>query len=273
MSTSRRAFIRDLSAGLTAAGGAAAALACAPASPANEGDSERLLVRDPDHVEPAPVGMDRLPLAWHQERTRLLKESAAAEHGAEAVVLGSDPNMVYFSGCYRSSGQRSTWVMFPLAETDAAYWYSPGIDRDLITSWWCTENEYYFCFPHAEGGFPNRGEVRRGPRVDLWAWLLERLGRRGLDGRTIAIDRTLSVRERETAARVLPRARFVDVSAICQRMQMVKTPEELALIQRAYRYFDRIHAFARDYILERGTDLTDFELGQALRAYGINLLM
>jgi Xaa-Pro aminopeptidase len=56
-------------------------------------------------------------------------------------------------------------------------------------------------------------------------------------------------------------------------MQQVKTPEELALIQRAYHYFDRVHAFARDYILERGTDLTDFELGQALQAFGIELLM
>ena len=56
-------------------------------------------------------------------------------------------------------------------------------------------------------------------------------------------------------------------------MQQIKTPEELRLLQRAYRYFDRVHAFARDYILERGTDLTDFELGQALQAFGIELLM
>jgi Xaa-Pro aminopeptidase len=273
MPTSRRAFIRDMSAGLAAAGAAASSLACATGTSASPSDSERLLVRDPDHVEPAPLGMDRLPLAWHQQRTRLLKERAAADHGAAAVLLGSDVNMVYFSGCYRSSGERSTWVLFPVAEPDAAYWYSPGIDRDLITTWWCTENEYYFCYPHAEGGYPNRGQVQRGPRVDLFAWMLEGLGRRGLDGRTIAFDRTLSPRERETAARVLPRARFVDISPVCLEMQVVKTPEELALIQRAYRYFDKVHAFARDYILERGTDLTDFELGQALQAYGINLLM
>jgi Xaa-Pro aminopeptidase len=273
MSTSRRAFIREMSAGLAAAGTAASNLACSGGTSPAESGSERLLVRDPDHVEPAPVGYDRLPLQWHKERTRLLKERAAADHGAAAVVLGSDQNIVYFSGCYRSSGKRSTWVMFPVAEPDAAHWYSPGIDRDLITSWWCTENEYYFCYPHADGGCPNRGQVRKGPRVDLFAWMLAGLGRRGLDGKTIGLDRALSASEAETAARVLPRARFVDVSAICRDMQMVKTPEELALIQRAYRYFDKIHAFARDYILDRGTDLTDFELGQALQAYGINLLM
>lgn len=275
MPTTRRAFIRDMSSGLAAAGAAAANLACDPSagSSGSSAGSESLLVPDPDHLKPAPVGLDRLPLEWHQQRTRLLKERAAADHGVAAVVLGSDVNMVYFSGCFRGSGERSTWVMFPVNEVDTAYWYSPGIDRDLITSWWCTENEYYFCYPHAEGGFPNRGEVRQGPRVDLFAWLLEGLGRRGLGNATIGFDKTPTQRELETAARVLPGARFVDISPLCLQMQMVKTQEELALIQRAYGYFDRIHAFARDYILERGTDLTDFELGQALEAFGINLLM
>jgi len=65
----------------------------------------------------------------------------------------------------------------------------------------------------------------------------------------------------------------VNIQEDCLSMQQVKTPEELRLIQRAYHYFDRVHAFARDYILERGTDLTDFELGQALQAFGIELLM
>ncbi len=273
MPTSRRAFLRDLSSGLAVAGAAASNLTCASGNAPAPGDSELLLERDPDHVEPAPVGLDRLPLSWHQERTRLLKERAATDHGVDAVVLGSDVNMVYFTGCFRSSGERSTWVMFPVAEADAAYWYSPGIDRDLITTWWCTENEYYFCYPHAEGGFPNRGQVRRGPRVDLFAWMLEGLGRRGLDGKVVGVDHTLTANERATASRVLPRARFVDISGLCLGMQTVKTPEEMALIQRAYGYFDKVHAFARDYILERGTDLTDFELGQALQAYGINLLM
>jgi hypothetical protein len=34
--------------------------------------------------------------------------------------------------------------------------------------------------------------------------------------------------------------------------------------------FDTIHAFARDYLLQRGTEATDSEIGQA---YGINLMM
>jgi len=216
--------------------------------------------------------MDRLPLEWHQARARALKKRLSRQQ-IGAIVLGNDQNMVYFTGCFRGSGERSTWAVFRPDEEDTVYWYSPGIDRDLIQSWWCTENEYYFCFPHAEGGFPNRGEVVQGPRVDLFEWLLEGLKKRGWSGGTVAADWTLSEDQVATVRRVVPGTRFVNVHGECLAMQQVKTPEELALIQRAYSYFDRIHAFARDYILERGTDLTDFELGQALQAFGIELLM
>ncbi|KPJ96603.1 MAG: hypothetical protein AMS18_00685 [Gemmatimonas sp. SG8_17] len=268
--------------GLAAAGSAVGALACRPQEegPAvgsrsfagTTGNSEGLLKPDPDHVEPAPVGYDRLPLGWHQARARELKARVAGR-GASAILLGNDQNMVYYTGCFRGSGERSTWTLFRSDEEDTVYWYSPGIDRDLIDSWWSTENDYYFCYPHAEGGFPNRGQVVQGARIDLFEWMLDGLKRRGLARAVIATDWTLSERQLASVRKVIPGTRFVNVQGDCLAMQQVKTPEEIALTQRAYRYFDRVHAFARDYILERGTDLTDFELGQALQAYGIQLLM
>jgi len=54
---------------------------------------------------------------------------------------------------------------------------------------------------------------------------------------------------------------------------MVKTPEEIALAQRAMNYFSRIHAFARDYILSRGTDATDFEVQNEATRFGFDLIM
>jgi Xaa-Pro dipeptidase len=270
MTSSRRDFIKTMGTGFATAGAAAHSLACAGGMA--QGDSDHLLESNPDHVDPAPMGYDRLPLSWHQAATRRLKE-LVAEMGVDAVLLQSDQNQVYYTGCFRQSGERSTWVFFPLAEEDTVYWYSPGIDRDLIASWWATENEYYFGYPHAEGGFPNRGAVVQGPTVDLFEWMLEGLRRRGFAGRTIGFDRTLTSGEVQSVRKVMPGTRFVNIAAVCQQMQIIKTPEEIALIQRAYRYFDKIHAFARDYILERGTDATDFELGQALQAYGIDLLM
>ncbi len=271
MQASRRDFIRTMGAGLASAGTAASGLACA-ADGASSGESQRLLVPHPESLEPAPLGYDRLPLEWHQSRARTLKELVESL-GVSAIVLSSDQNMVYYTGCFRGSGERSTWVLFRTDEEDTVYWYSPGIDRELVTSWWATENEYYFCYPHAQGGFPNRGEVVQGPRVDLFEWMLTGLRRRGLAGTRIAIDRELSPSQLQTVRRVMPGTRFVKIADTCLHMQQIKTPEELALTQRAYGYFDKIHAFARDYILERGTDATDFELGQALQAYGIELLM
>ncbi|HEU5248679.1 MAG TPA: M24 family metallopeptidase, partial [Thermoanaerobaculia bacterium] len=66
---------------------------------------------------------------------------------------------------------------------------------------------------------------------------------------------------------------FNSIADHCEKMRMVKTPEELALWRRAYRVFDETHAFARDLLLEKGTDLTDFELAGAATEFGTNLLM
>lgn len=253
---------------------ASAAASCLAAGPNDDppGESERLLVDNPHHPTPAPVGTDRLPLAWYQAQSRRLREQARAR-GVDAVLLQSDVNLVYFTGCFRGSGERTTWALLPVDEADTIYWFSPAIDRDLITSWWCTENTYYFCYPHAEGGFPDRGQLARGTRVDLWEWVLGQLASRGYGDKVIGLDRELPPSAQRTFARVLPRARHAEVADLCLAMQVIKTPEEIALTQRAYRYFDRIHAFARDYILEHGTSTTDYQIGQALSSYGINLMM
>ena len=114
MNPSRRHFIRQMGTGLAAAGSAASALACtqqegasAPGSrkpfSAIPGGSEDLIQRDPDQVTPAPLGYDRLPLGWHQERARALK-ARVADRGVEAILLSNDQNAVYFTGCFRGSG-------------------------------------------------------------------------------------------------------------------------------------------------------------------------
>lgn len=269
--SSRRHFVRHMGLSIAAASAAAESLAAVPVDAQPRG-SERLLVNNPLHPTPAPVGVDRLPLAWYKERSRLLRERARAR-GADAVLLQSDTNLVYFTGCFRGSGERTTWALMPVNEADTVYWFSPAIDRDLITSWWATENDYYFCYPHAEGGFPNKGQLARGNRVNLWEWVLGKLAARGYGDRTIALDRELGPSAERTWGRVIPSARAIDVSDECLALQVIKTPEEIALTQRAYRYFDRVHAFARDYILEHGTNTTDYQIGQALASYGINLMM
>ena len=266
MSIDRRKFIKSMGLGLASMRLSASNLIKSP------GESESLLVTNRNHPKPAPKGFDRLPLSWYKERVQILKNMLLNDK-VDAILLENDVNKIYFSGCFRGSGKRTTWVLFPQEEKDTAYWFSPGIDRDLIKSWWCTENNYYFCFPHGEGGFPNKGKVVAGKQVDLFEWLLEHLKEKGYEGKKIATDMNLSQNQLLKLNKYLPKTKFINISSVCEKMRIIKTKEEIALTQRAYRYFDKIHSFARDYILENGTNTNDFEIGQALKSYGINLLM
>lgn len=272
MNTDRRAFIKQMGLGLAASTLAAGNLACTNSDLSSSGNSESLLINRDGQPEPAPIGYDRLPLDWYKANTQRLKDKLKPK-GIDAILIQNDLNAVYFAGCFRGSGERTTWVLFLENEKDTAYWYGPAIDRDLITSWWATEFEYYFCFPHATGGFPNKGQVVQGPTKDLFEWLLEGLVKKGLAGKTIGTDFTPSPAQLALANKILPGTQFVNISDDCLQMKIIKTKEEIALFQRTYRYFDKVHAFARDFILEHGTNTTDFEIGQALQLYAIQMLM
>jgi len=236
---------------------------------ASKGESEKLLIKNPAHPQPATY--DRLPISWYKRTVARLKEMVR-EKGVRAIVLQDPWNIIYFTGLFHSSTERPFYAVFPVEE-DALFWYHPGLDRDLVTSWWSTENEYYFDYLHAEGGHPEKGKVVLGKTVDLFEWLLEGLKKRGFSDKVIGIDTELPPSKLKKAKDLLPEASFEDISDICLKMRMVKTQEEIALIQRAMNYFSRIHAFARDYILEKGTDATDFEVGMAATEYGTELIM
>ena len=268
MSWNRRRFFAH--SGAAAVGGLMAARSIAEPPPVDGSRSAKLFLDSRDGLEPATS--DRLPLEWHQNRAKALQAHLNAEGFAGAWL--SDPwNIIYFTGLFFTTTERPFSVFLP-ADRLAAIWFHPGLDRDLVKGWWSTENEYYFDFEHAEGAYPNEGKVQQGRTVDLQEWVLRNLKKRGLEGKRIAIDREPSSRLQQTAAKVFQKeTKFESVADRCERMRMVKTPEELALWRRAYRVFDETHAFARDLLLEKGTDLTDYELGVAATEFGTNALM
>jgi Xaa-Pro aminopeptidase len=102
-----------------------------------------------------------------------------------------------------------------------------------------------------------------GETVDLFKFLMEGIKQKGVQGSRIGVDGELYPSQIEKAKAVLKGVEFVDVSDVLKKMRMVKTPEELALWRRAYVYMDRAHAFARDYILTHGRDVTDYEASMA----------
>ncbi|MGH9366081.1 MAG: M24 family metallopeptidase [Thermoanaerobaculia bacterium] len=240
----------------------------AQASPPSR--SAGLFLTEDDGLKPATF--DRLPLEWHQGRLKLL-QAQLAEDGFAGILLGDPWNIIYFTGLYFTTTERPFWVYLP-ADRMAAIWFHPGLDRDLVRTWWSTEAEYYFDFLHGDGAYPNEGKVQQGASVDLFEWMLKGLKKRGLDGKRIATDWELSRKQASTVGKVFLKETKLDSAAEkCEKLRMVKTPEELALWRRAYRVFDEVHAFARDLLLQKGTDLTDYELSMAATEWGTNRLM
>lgn len=266
--SSRRDFLK---ASGTAALGATLATNCAGANQQQSagGDSASLLVPSPDHPEPATY--DRLPLEWHQNNVKRLQEKLG-ERGLDGIFIRSARNIVYYTGLFHGSTERPFGCFIPTNALEV-HWLYPGIDRDLVNTWWSTTSDYYFGYPHAEGAFPNKGQVVTGPPVDMDEWMLTRVEKLGYGDKKIAIDFQPSVGRMKKLTGILPKATFEPVDDICMKMRILKTPEEIALTQRAMNYWSQTHAFARDYILEHGTDATDWQVKSAVQEWGIDLVM
>ena len=267
MST-RRDFLKAAAIGVTALP-AACSKASPPVKPAarSEGRSHKLLVEDPER--PQPATFDHLPLEWHQARARLLQERAGAK-GADLIWLSSGRNIRYFTGLFISTTERPLGAFIRVKDLKVHYYY-PFLDHDIIERWEHDESEAYFDYKHAEGGFPNQGEVKIGPPVDLTRWMLESMAKRGFGNKTIAVDRSGNI---AACKKMLPSARFIDISKIIREMQsLLLSPEELALTQRAMNYGALGQAFARDYLIQHGTDLTDWQLKCETQRFVMDTMM
>lgn len=267
MTISRRNFIRSVGVG-TLGATAMTGFSGAQRPPQDHG-SAAMLKRDPG--APAAADFDRLPKEWYKSTVGRLKERLA-EKKICAALIQDRWNLIYFTGLFHSTTERPFSALIPF-DTDALFWYHPGLDRDLVTSWWSSDNDYYFDYLHADGGYPNLEKVLQGKTVDLWEWTLEGIKKRGYGEGTLAIDRELTPSAMATLKKVMPKAKVVNIAPDCAAMRMVKTPEEIALCQRAMDYFSKIHVFARDYLLEKGTDAHDFEIAHAAVEYGTHLIM
>ena len=207
---------------------------------------------------PAPAKTDMLPRSWHKGRTKALFDKAA-ELGVSAVLLRGASNVTYFTGYSFSNTERPQAVF--MNEADEAPWYfHPMVDHSRVRDGWFGGDRIYFDYPHAEGGFPNKGKVVTAPGIDLMEFMLEGIKEKGVQGNRIGIDGELYASELAKFKKILPDVEIVDINDAVLGLRMVKTPEELALWSRAYTYHDRAQAFARDYLLTFGTGITDLEL-------------
>jgi hypothetical protein len=264
----RRGFING--AGMAMAGAAVAAPAAAQIRERGlptGADSAKLFLPADDL---APSTLDRLPLEWSKERMKTLQARLAAA-GIEGIVLTDQWNIIYFTGLFFTTTERMIHCFIP-TKGDHPIWFYPALDRDLIQSWWYEEGEMYFDWLDVADTMPQEGILKKGPTRNLWGWLMENLKKRGFAGKKLAADKELVPSAQKVVVDTLGQP-MVSAAADCMYMRQRKTPTEIALTRRAYGYFDRIHAFARDLILTHGTDLTDFDIGHLSEKFGTDLIM
>jgi Xaa-Pro aminopeptidase len=263
---SRREFIAATGAAVTASSVGTTALS-RNAEAAAAGKSAQLFLPE-DDLKPATY--DRLPLDWHKNRAKALL-AKLAEDGRDGILLTDRWNIIYFTGLWHTTTERLVWVFLPVKTADPVWFYS-ALDRDLVRTWWRSDSEMYFDFPHAEGAFPNDGKVQMGAKVDLAEWVFKGLKKRGFAEKNLVADVELTPSAQHKVVSVLGRE-MGSAEDQCMNMRVHKAPEELALSRRAYNYFNQMHAFARDMLLQHGTDLTDFDIASAATKYGTDLVM
>ncbi|MGI6642546.1 MAG: M24 family metallopeptidase [Bacillota bacterium] len=252
---------------------------------------------------PKATDLDRLPLEWYKAKVRQLKDEAKQRGIDGGIFLTNRWNVIYASGLLHTTTERPFACFFPMDQEDACIWFYPHLDDAMVKSWWCTEGFGYFDFQHAEGSAPNAGIVTQGDTFSIHRWWGELLSRLGYGNKTIGIDiggmaeigimpgqefagrlnmfgeYTIPQKFRPVGgsfgvmASAMPEAQFVDVADILIRHRMVKDDMENALTQRAMNYFSEIHAFARNYILEKGIGVLDWEVANAAREWGMHLVM
>lgn len=215
---------------------------------------------------------DRLPIAWYRAAIGRLQQALQAAK-LDGLLCKDQWNIVYLSGYFHSQTERPEALWVPASGEPTLF--VPGLDRDLVANWWIKDAEYYFDYPHAEtNGDPRSGPVT-APRgtADLWMWMLRGLERRGFGAKSIGLDWDAPDSALQKFRATLPGATFRAAADLSMRMRVIKTPEEIALTQRAIDYADQILDFCRRYVLQRGTDASDFDVRHAAEAFGTELVL
>ena len=210
----------------------------------------------------------RLPVEWYRNAVRRF-QAQLAEKGLAGAIVGDVLNRDYLTGIFLTETERPNFLFVPAKGEPVAF--IPGLDRDMAASWWVKEYEWYFDFPHA--GDYNKVVWKAGPQEDLFAWMLKGLAKRGFGNAALGMDREATPSLAKRFKDTLPEATLTDVSKDLLGMRVVKTPEELELIQKAIDLHDAMLAFARNFILGNGTKVTDFDVRKATEEFGTRTLM
>lgn len=209
----------------------------------------------------------RMTEPWYRQTIARLQQKLG-ERGLKGMIFSDSHNLNYLAGYFLTNTERPAWLFIPTDGQPAMF--SPGLDRDMLSSWWIKDYDWYFDYPHA-GPF-NQVVFDKGPQVDLVEWMLKGIARRGFGEGKIGVDREMGPKTQARWSAALPKAEFVDASEIPLKMRQVKTAEEITLVQVAIDYHDKIMEFARNLIAQKGVGLHDAAVRRATEEYGEQLV-
>ena len=210
----------------------------------------------------------RLPIDWYRKTVGRF-QARLRELKLDGAIVSDVLNRNYLTGIFLTETERPNYLFIPAKGDPLAF--IPGLDRDMASSWWVKDVQWYFDFPHA--GTFNQVVWNAGPNQDLFVWMLEGLAKKGFGRALLGIDRELTPSLASKFKATLPEARQRDISKELLGMRIVKTSEELELTQKAIDLHDAMLSFARDFILDKGTAVTDFDVRMATEEFGTRTLM
>ena len=210
----------------------------------------------------------RLPESWYRATVARL-QSKLREQKLRGVLCTSGLNHNYLVGYFLTQTERPMWLWVP-AEGEPTF-FCAGLDRDLVGSWWTKNYEWYFDYLHTNGF--NQVVFTAGPEADLWKWVCDGLRSRGVRSGRVALDFEPSRSLATKLKKHLSKVKWSNFGDELLHMRQIKTPEEIALTQKAIDLLDAMLEFARAYILEHGTGATDYAVRAATTDFGIRKLM
>ncbi|MDQ2667793.1 MAG: Xaa-Pro peptidase family protein [Gemmatimonadota bacterium] len=185
--------------------------AAAIAGPVNLFGAEDASRFAPTPQQPSPV----VPITADERRARIEKaRRLMAQHGIDALVLEGGTSMYYYTGVHWGNSERTFAVVIP-ARGELA-WVTPGFEearsRELI---------------------PNPTDIRAWQEDESPYKLIAAVLRDRKATGTIGIEERLRFFIYDGLRSELPRAKFVSATPVTAGCRMIKSPAEIALLQRA----------------------------------------
>ncbi len=210
----------------------------------------------------------RLPMEWYRGAVERF-QAKLAEKGLAGALVTDVLNRNYLTGIFLLQTERPNYLFIPAQ--GEPFGLFPGLDRDMARSWWIRDFEWYFDFPHS--GEYNQVVWKAGAKDDLFIHMLKLLEKRGFGAAKLGIDAEPAPSLQKKFSETLPKATLTDIAKDLLGMRQVKTPEELALTQKAIDLHDAMLAFAREFILTNGSGATDYDVRHATEEFGVRTLM